>query len=647
MARTTSGRSRAGSKINNRPTSKVPSGAGSISTLLTGIVESLNLDFDSSVGILSGDNVMELPELDQLSMLRKSLLTLKTLMDKIVEDDDSMVLEIDTRLKKRAHDDEDMVKQEAHEEEILEDDDESVTQRKKKRTKLSNDDEDLKSDDDDIPLASIESRKPDEQVIEAVKEEPNEANFKHETEEQEEEYHTPESVNDTRVKNPKSEFVTSQTLPAALALLGLFSEETGGLDTTGEEYLKKKYAVASYPTRDLKDMLPGPIPNVDFSKNKPSNQVQFTTFQGYTDIYFKNYSDEDIKFLKETYTMSPALGKNYDPQLQPFFIPKLGTLYTELWNQEEPLSGVKLSTPLLVTSDNIMPKGSLNGLTDEVLETDQVSCGPLVSRLLSLLLPENPEGIKEEGVSGGDGSSTLFEEQGWNVNIVELDYSDLEQRLRRELKYVGVYMNVQQILKEKRESLLKKGNVSDAFKLKDEFQEDWISGKEDDEICKEIRSLQKSLVEINRKNNKRKTTVIPIVEEQIAWQEYLSILEDLDKQIDQLYIKRMRVPKKQKKRANAQVQLTPSLQLAQLAQLAQQLALNSGLKSLLDKRLRWIEKIGPLFKPVELMRRVPSESIFKDVDLEKDEEDNEEEEELNGIEEQNHNSQTLEPPIEA
>ena len=73
--------------------------------------------------------------------------------------------------------------------------------------------------------------------------------------------------NDTRLKNPKSEYVEPQTLSAsAIAELGLFSEENNGLETQGREYLKKKYGVASYPERDLQDLLPGEIPNIDFSK---------------------------------------------------------------------------------------------------------------------------------------------------------------------------------------------------------------------------------------------------------------------------------------------------------------------------------------------------------------------------------------------
>lgn len=49
-----------------------------------------------------------------------------------------------------------------------------------------------------------------------------------------------------------------QTLSAsAIAELGLFSEDNNGLETQGKDYLKKKYGVASYPERDLQELLPG------------------------------------------------------------------------------------------------------------------------------------------------------------------------------------------------------------------------------------------------------------------------------------------------------------------------------------------------------------------------------------------------------
>ena len=89
--------------------------------------------------------------------------------------------------------------------------------------------------------------------------------------------------------------------------------------------------------------------------------------------------------------------------------------------------------------------------------------------------------------------------------------------------------------------------------------------------------------------------MIPLVEEHIAYQEYCAILEDLDKQVDLAYMKRLK-GKGKKKRLDV---VTP-----------QQQALNSGLRALLEKRRRWIDNIGKLFPVAEKMKRVPSESIL-------------------------------------
>ena len=72
-----------------------------------------------------------------------------------------------------------------------------------------------------------------------------------------------------------------------------------------------------------------------------------------------------------------------------------------------------------------------------------------------------------------------------------------------------------------------------------------------------------------------------MVEEHIAYQEYCAILEDLDKQVDLAYMKRL----KGKEKTDV---VTP-----------QQQALNSGLRALLEKRRRWIDNIGKLFPVAE------------------------------------------------
>ncbi|CAI6794216.1 AIF_HP2_G0051930.mRNA.1.CDS.1 [Saccharomyces cerevisiae] len=209
--------------------------------------------------------------------------------------------------------------------------------------------------------------------------------------------------------------------------------------------------------------------------------------------------------------------------------------------------------------------------------------------------------LAENKGSNGGTTSTLPQQIGWITNGINLDYPTFEERLKRELKYVGIYMN-----------LPKDENNPNSD------DPDWVTGREDDEISAELRELQGTLKQVTKKNQKRKAQLIPLVERQLAWQEYSSILEDLDKQIDQAYVKRIRVPKKRKKHHTA---ASNNVNTGTTSQIAQQKAANSSLKSLLDKRQRWINKIGPLFDKPEIMKRIPNESVFKDMDQEEDEDE--------------------------
>lgn len=433
--------------------------------------------------------------------------------------------------------------------------------------------------------------------------------------------------NDPTVKNPKSEFVVSQTLPAAAIKLGLFQED--GLENTGEEYLKKKYGVISYPTNDLKDLLPGEIPDMDFSKPKPTNQIQFNTFLSSVEAFFREFNDDDIKFLQSKYIIPQNLHfmKSYDPEVTPYTIPKLGPLYTDVWLKEDNNQNIANLTPPPVSDPNsILPKKSGSSISDAVLDTEDVSCGPLVSRLLSAILKDDELVIPKEEVNinsaldlsvstpssevdnaspSSVSSYVFFKQQGWLSGNSNIDYVSFEERLKRELKYVGIYMNLP----------------------KDEGKNgedpDWLTGREDDEISAELRELQSTLRQVTTRNIKRKSVALPLLEKQLAWQEYCSILDNLDKQVDQAYIKRIRAPKNKKKKqqtpGNEFLSTSSTSQAA--IQAAHQQAANSSLKSLLDKRQRWISKIGPLFDKPEVMKRIPKESVFKDYDQEEEEEE--------------------------
>lgn len=496
--------------------------------------------------------------------------------------------------------------------------------------------------------------------------------------------------NDKRLKNPKSEFVISQTLPRAARALGLYSED--GLETTGIEYLKRKYNVASYPTTDLKDLLPGELPDADFSMPKPTNQIQYNTFLNFVDNFFKDLNDDDIKFLKEKNIIPKELQNNkvYDPDVTPFIIPKLGPLYTKTWIDEDNGTKVGNFSPVpLRDVTSVLPRKNGNDINDSVLDTEDISCGPLLTRLLSAVLrderddqinstsisapmangfvkdekfkKENDDNISissstgitgsntldntseitnhtiepheiniptnNNGTLGGGTTSSLKNEPNWQINSVNLDYPTFEERLKRELKYVGIYMNLPRDINSNTSGNNPSGSdtTNGANTSGNNGDPDWLYGREDDEISAELRQLQSSLKQVTYRNTKRKQILLPLLERQLAWQEYSSILNDLDKQVDQAYIKRIRVPKKKKKHGNSSHGSHHGTGVANntttASQLAQQKAADSSLKSLLDKRQRWINKIGPLFDSPHIMKRIPLQSVFKD--MEPDEEDEE------------------------
>ncbi|CAI4055579.1 hypothetical protein N7582_000376 [Saccharomyces uvarum] len=660
------------------------------STLLSSMLKTLDLSFERDIGMLNGKSVRTIPSKKTLLELQAQLDSLNEILGTIAQSDRETIEAL--RKIRDSKDEKDADNKELKESITDDKDEKEIAEKEKDESEQSEEnllethpletipgtvENDVKSIKQAADIMAKEEINEDKE-LQVSQDQPREkrpfdseiTNDGTENESMKEPENKKQKVdidkmeNDPSVKNPKSEFVVSQTLPLAAAALGLFNEE--GLESTGEDFLKRKYNVASYPTNDLKELLPGELPDTDFSHPKPTNQIQFNTFLAFVENFFKDLSDENVKFLKTKYILPDSLqfDKTYDPEIKPFVIPKLGPLYSDIWSKDEndKNSAFKKTPPHLNDASAILPKKSANELDDNVLETESVSCGPLLSRLLGAILKDDddkpdlqsskitrdnePPRIKEEdkvsspinnrtdgadmslsqetGPSvrtpdsdidedasfqakstgnrdGGSTTSTLPQQIGWITNGINLDYPTFEERLKRELKYVGIYMNMP-----KDEN---NPNSDDP---------DWITGREDDEISAELRELQTTLKQVTKKNQKRKALLIPLVERQLAWQEYSSILEDLDKQIDQAYVKRIRVPKKRKKHHTT---TSSNVNTGTTSQIAQQKAANSSLKSLLDKRQRWINKIGPLFDRPELMKRIPAESVFKDIDQEEDEDE--------------------------
>lgn len=211
------------------------------------------------------------------------------------------------------------------------------------------------------------------------------------------------------------------------------------------------------------------------------------TFNTYIDGYFRPFSEEDLGFLRERGDRST-----------PYIMPTLGTHYTEIWAAEDGLS------PAAPRSTNPnAPRGTSDALTDDLLETSDVSCGPLLSRILAAMIPEDsplsPASPADESAPGPPSATS-----GWKVPVGKSDYAGLEERLQKEMQYIGL--------------------------LGSSAEMDWRR-REDDDVSAKLRELQGQLRVMSVVNGARKSRIGDILKEQLAHQEYATILDDLDKQV--------------------------------------------------------------------------------------------------------------------
>lgn len=262
--------------------------------------------------------------------------------------------------------------------------------------------------------------------------------------------------------------------------------------------------MAQFPPDDLSSLIPGDPPDEDFSKAKPSNQVSIGTFNTYIEPYFRPYSEEDLAFLRER-----------GDRVTPFITPNLGVHYSELWAEEE---GPTFASPAPPTNSSINknatgPKGRPDDISEDQLDMEEISTGPLLSRVLAAMIPEDLEdGEEGDSLPNGDSnfkpSATAIhippEKDGYKAPVSKADYATMEDRIRREMVHVG---------------LLNPDDEPD------------FEAKEDDELCARLRLLQGQLRQQAAENGARKTRVMERLKEQMAYQEYVTILEDLDKQV--------------------------------------------------------------------------------------------------------------------
>lgn len=363
--------------------------------------------------------------------------------------------------------------------------------------------------------------------------------------------------------------------------------------------------VAKWPESDLRDLTAGDPPDADFSNAKPSNQVNFSTFQTYIDPYIRPFTEEDVAYLKER-----------GDRFSPYVIPERGTKgYREVWAAEDGLTGTEPPR-----SDPLNPneaRGSMEDLDDEIADQDIVSMGPVMSRLLSIIRPA-PSGTKKDDnaanaedangdvtMTNGDGPAdgndatngtttedhkpfTYLPPEAKVANVPQLDYSILEERALQEFRYIG---------------LIGPTETPD------------YDAHLDDEVAARLRTLQHELRRVSRLNNIRKLRLLELTEERMAMQEYANIADDLDNQVNAAYLKRNRSLAKPSHKKGGAGQSRPGQKGVASSIAGAGRGVSDGVKALMQKRRDWIEMVGPVVGYGRPPIPTDDETIFDEVNM--------------------------------
>lgn len=239
-----------------------------------------------------------------------------------------------------------------------------------------------------------------------------------------------------------------------------------------------------------------------------------------------------------------------------------------------------------------------------------MSQGPLASRLLSLLRFEHrpPPSETANGTSGdltnaftnGDGmdldglpnghidiggddkplpvAASVADLVGSKSSSVgsKLEYAQADERIKMELRHLG-------------------------FLGQDETPD--FEGHHDDDISERLRLLQAELRKVMITNGARKSRLLEIAKERLAYQEYNTIHEDLDSQVQQAYLKRTRTLGKTKKGGPGAGKPRPGGHVVSAGGTAGAVAgmsrardIGDNARMLMDRRKRWEDCIGGVFE---------------------------------------------------
>lgn len=285
-------------------------------------------------------------------------------------------------------------------------------------------------------------------------------------------------------------------------------------------------------------------------------------------------------------------------------MPRRGTKsYQEVWAEEDGNFTTDNEQAARERATLNQPTGSIEDMNDDVAGTNDVSVGPLASRFLSMLIPERRAPAAEQ--TNGDTAMTNTHEDanqdggnpkslppatalhdtgqtGSRITTNKLDYAQMDERLKQELRHLGF--------------------------LTEDAEPDY-DGHFDDEVAARLRYLQGELERVSVLNGARKARVLELAEESMARQEYSTIADDLDTQLNQAYLKRHRNVGKGKKHNVKK----PGLAVPSIAPGVVRPGLGEPIRLLMERRDRWKSWIGPVVDFGHTS--IPDETIFDEVNM--------------------------------
>lgn len=360
---------------------------------------------------------------------------------------------------------------------------------------------------------------------------------------------------------------------------------------------KEIYCVTQFPPSDLRDKIAGSPPNKDFSNAKPPTQVNAGVFANYVEPFIRPLTEEDVAFLKER-----------GDRAAPFVLPRRGNRhYKEIWAEED--GAMHIDSNNQQPAANV-PRGAAEDISDDLLETEQVSAGPLTSRVLQVLRPEGrghhanssgANGVDGDAMDIDDGAGAPadatnnnsipaatqlpdFLQPGWKASQPSgrTDYGGVEDRVLMELKHLGFLSDFD----------------AESAAYDSHF---------DDEVAQRLRFLQEELRKQSIVNGARKQRLLELTEERIAQQEYNTIADDLDNQLNAAYLKRNRnigKGKKQNKRPGGAGGGSHAVVNAGISRPG----VGEPIRTLMERRTQWIQTIGPVVNFGKT--GLPSETVF-------------------------------------